>query len=217
MKKKAVLFDLDGTLLNSLPDISRCMNEVLSHHGLPVYPMLDYRYMTGNGAVKLTQRALGENNLALEDTVLAEYSKLYAVHCYDESYLYDGIADMLRALKEAGYQLVVLSNKDDPDVASVLHHYFDEPPFAIMRGRLPDVPLKPDPTAALNIARELNIDPADFWYLGDTPTDLATCKGAGMNFIAVAWGFRSREELSEAGAQRIVDTPAQALEYMLDN
>ncbi len=110
---------------------------------------------------------------------------------------------------------MVLSNKDDPDVASVLNHYFDEPPFTVMRGHLPGVPLKPDPAAALNIAKELGIAPADFWYLGDTPTDLATCRGAGMNFIAVAWGFRSREELSEAGAERIVDTPAQALEYML--
>ena len=122
---------------------------------------------------------------------------------------------MMQDLKAAGYQLVVLSNKDDPDVASVLNHYFDEPPFTVMRGHLPGVPLKPDPAAALNIAKELGIAPADFWYLGDTPTDLATCRGAGMNFIAVAWGFRSRQELSEAGAERIVDTPAQALEYML--
>ena len=130
-------------------------------------------------------------------------------------YLYPGIADMMQDLKAAGYQLVVLSNKDDPDVASVLNHYFDEPPFTVMRGHLPGVPLKPDPAAALNIAKELGIAPADFWYLGDTPTDLATCRGAGMNFIAVAWGFRSRQELSEAGAERIADTPAQALEYML--
>lgn len=215
MPKKAVLFDLDGTLLNSLPDISRCMNTVLEKHGLSVYPMLDYRYMTGNGALKLTQRALGEAHQELEQTVLAEYAALYAKHCYDESYLYPGIADMMQDLKAAGYRLVVLSNKDDPDVASVLNHYFDEPPFTVMRGHLPGVPLKPDPAAALNIAKELGIAPADFWYLGDTPTDLATCRGAGMNFIAVAWGFRSRQELSEAGAERIVDTPAQALEYML--
>ena len=132
MPKKAVLFDLDGTLLNSLPDISRCMNAVLEKHGLPVYPMLDYRYMTGNGALKLTQRALGEAHQELEQTVLAEYAALYAKHCYDESYLYPGIADMMQDLKAAGYQLVVLSNKDDPDVASVLNHYFDEPPFTVI-------------------------------------------------------------------------------------
>ncbi len=215
MPKKAVLFDLDGTLLNSLPDISRCMNTVLAKHNLPGFPMLDYRYMTGNGALKLTQRSLDAAHQDMVDTVLDEYAKLYAVHCFDESYLYPGIADMMQDLKAAGYQLVVLSNKDDPDVASVLNHYFGEPPFAVMRGRLPGVPLKPDPTAALNIANELGIAPSDFWYLGDTPTDLATCRGAGMNFIAVSWGFRSREELAAAGAERIVDTPAQALEYML--
>ena len=119
MPKKAVLFDLDGTLLNSLPDISRCMNTVLEKHGLPVYPMLDYRYMTGNGALKLTQRALGEAHQELEQTVLAEYAALYAKHCYDESYLYPGIADMMQDLKAAGYRLVVLSNKDDPDIKAM--------------------------------------------------------------------------------------------------
>lgn len=215
MPKKAVLFDLDGTLLNSLPDISRCMNEVLAKHNLPTHAEWDYRYLTGNGALKLAQRAVGPDHQDLVDTVLSEYAAIYAHHCYDDSYLYEGVREMLTALKEAGYTLVVLSNKDNKDVESVLRHYFDEPPFAIMRGRIDGVPLKPDPTAAINIAKELNIDPDDFWYLGDTPTDFSTCKGAGMHFIAFTHGFRSREELAEVGVTRFAANPAEALKIIL--
>lgn len=216
MPRKAVLFDLDGTLLNSLPDISRCMNEVLARHGLPTHEMLDYRYLTGNGAYLLTQRAVGEAHQDMVEEVLRDYAALYAVHCYDESFLYDGVREMLAALKKAGYTLVVLSNKDDPDVECVLRHYFDEIPFTIMRGHIEGVPLKPDPSAALNIAAELGIAPDDFWYMGDTPTDLKTCQGAGMHFIALTYGFRSREELAQAGATRFAASPAEALRIILD-
>lgn len=215
MTKKAVLFDLDGTLLNSLPDISRCMNTVLRQMALPEYPMPNYRYMTGNGALKLCERAAGENHQEKVPEILTKYSELYAGHCFDESYLYEGVADMLSALKAAGLRLVVLSNKDDPDVATVIGHYFPVSPFEITRGRREGVPIKPDPTAALQIAAEMGLKPDEFWYLGDTPTDLACCRGAGMDFIAVGWGFRSWEELHAAGATRIVAQPGEALSIML--
>lgn len=213
--KRAVLFDLDGTLVHTLPDIAASMNRVLADHGLPVHPEDAYRYFTGDGAVNLTRRALGEAHAALADTVLAEYSRLYAVHCRDTSHVYAGIPELLNRLRGAGLHLAVLSNKDDGDVASVLRYYFPDAPFVLCRGRRPGIPIKPDPAPALALAAELGVAPADFWYLGDTPTDLACAQAAGMDFIGAGWGFRMPRELRDAGASRVAETPEDAGKIML--
>ena len=214
MRKKAVLFDLDGTLVNSIPDISRSVNQALMAHGLPTHDEKTCMYMVGNGARVLIERAVGEHQ-DMVDTVLDTYRSIYAEHCFDSSHVYDGIHEMLDALLAAGYQLVVLSNKDDGDVKTVMQRYFPSTSFAILRGKLPGVPVKPDPASALNIVRELGLTPDEFWYLGDTPVDYQCSKNAGMHFIGVSYGFRTREEIAAAGAEIIVDTPQEALEIML--
>ncbi len=214
--KKAVLFDLDGTLINSLPDISHCMNEALKTHGLPIHPIEAYCYFTGDGAANLTRRALGPAHQDMYDAVYADYRTLYAAHCNDTSHVYDGIPELLDALHRAGLRLAVLSNKDDGDVASVIAHYLPGAPFELLRGRRPGVPIKPDPAAALSIAKEMGLTPDDFWYLGDTPTDCQTCQNAGMHLIAAGWGFRPEKELREAGAERVAATPLDALQMMLE-
>ena len=213
--RKAVLFDLDGTLINSLPDISRCMNQALEAHGLPAHSVAAYCYFLGDGAINLTRRAVGPEHAELVDAVFQDYRARYAAHCNDTSHVYAGIRQLLSDLKAAGLRLVVLSNKDDQDTASVIDHYFPEHPFEIARGRRPNVPIKPDPTAALQIAAEMGLTPDDFWYLGDTPTDLNTCVNAGMHFIAVLWGFRPESELRAAGADTVAATPQDAGEIML--
>ena len=215
--KKAVLFDLDGTLLNSLPDIARCMNRALSLNGLPEHPLDAYRYFTGNGALTLARRAVGEKCQDRAAQVLQSYSPCYSAHCFDESCLYEGIPKMISMLRDAGLRLAVFSNKDDGDVERVIRHYFPVSPFAMIRGRLEGVPLKPDPAGALQIAREMGLQPSDFWYLGDTPVDLRTCVDSGMRFIAAGWGFRTPQELKEAGAECIAMTPLEAARIMLED
>ena len=214
--KKAVLFDLDGTLLNSLPDISACMNRTLEKYGLPAHPLADYCYMTGDGARVLSQRAVGPAHADLVEDVLRDYRTLYGQHSQEDSFVYDGIHQMLRGLKVAGLQLAVLSNKDDPDVRQVMTHYFDAADFALLRGRVPGVPLKPDPAPALAVARELGVQPGECWYLGDTNTDAQTALGAGMHFVGAGWGFRTEAELRQAGARFVAQTPLQALDIMLE-
>lgn len=212
--KKAVLFDLDGTLINSLPDIADCMNHALQAHNLPTHSLAAYAYFIGSGARVLAERATGGQQV---DSVLKMYRERYAKHCFDNSYVYDGVEDMLRTLHARGYLLTVLSNKDDGDVATVMAHYFPGFPFAILRGKLPGVPVKPDPASALRLADELGIAPDDFWYVGDTQTDCECCRNAGMHFVGVSYGFRTHDELKQAGAVRIAATPLEALQMMISN
>jgi phosphoglycolate phosphatase len=202
----AVIFDLDGTLINSIPDISRCMNNALRKNGLPVNDEWEYRHMTGNGAEMLTRRAV-KDRLDVLDSVYADYLADYSVHCFVESGIYTGIPGLLAALKTRNLRLTVLSNKGNADVQSVLRHYFPEMPFEIMRGQITGVPLKPDPSSALSIAHDLCLSPKDIWYIGDTPTDIRCAGNAGMPCIATAWGFCTRAELVSAGAVRIADSP----------
>ena len=214
MRRKAVLFDLDGTLINSLPDISGCMNTVLKQHGLPVHPQDAYRLFIGNGARVMAGRAAGNVPAETVEAVYTDYCPLYAAHCYDHSYVYDGMGELLDALRSDGIRLAVFSNKEDPDVLSMINHYFPAGTFEVIRGHLPHMPLKPDPAGALAIAAEMGVEPSECWYLGDTAVDINTCHAAGMELIAVSWGFRSIEELIAAGAERIAGTPAQALEVI---
>ena len=207
----AVLFDLDGTLADSLADLANATNAALTAVGCPAHPPASYRRMVGDGARTLCARALPAQRQELIDEVLARMRAYYAAHCFDETRLYPGIGELVRALADRGCQLAVLSNKPDDFTNQMIAHFFQPNPFQVVRGHRAGAPLKPDPTSALAIARQLDIPAAEWLYLGDTDTDMQTARAAGMVPVGVLWGFREREELQTSGAVEIIGAPAELL------
>jgi phosphoglycolate phosphatase len=229
----AVLFDLDGTLANTLADLANATNWALTQLGCPTHPVDRYRFMVGDGVRQLCARALpADRQDFVEQAVQLERDR-YREHCYELTQLYLGIPDLISELTKRGFKLAVLSNKPDEFTREMIQHYFcsreshsrppEEPrkrfgatigPFDLVRGQLPDAPLKPDPAAAIEIAQELGVAPAQWLYLGDTNTDMRTARAAGMTAVGVLWGFRDREELIASGAQHLVAKPDDVLELL---
>lgn len=207
---KAALFDLDGTLTDTLRDIADAMNRALRLHGLPEWPVDAYRTLVGDGARVLAQRAVRDRQeLALR--VQAEYQAYYERHNLVMSKPYDGIPEMLHALQSAGLKLAVFSNKPDADTRNVVSHFFPDIRWTAVRGQVEDIPVKPDPAGALLVARALDVSPADILYLGDTGTDMRCAVSAGMLPVGALWGFRTREELLTCGARHIAADPGQVV------
>ena len=216
MHIKAAVFDLDGTLTNTLGDIATAMNRSLRLHGLPEFSVDEYRYLVGDGAKKLAQRAV-RNRQELAESVRREYQAYYQEHTLDTTRPYPGIPELLQALTERGIQVCVLSNKPHADTCGVVRHFFPEIPFAQIRGQVEGVPVKPDPTGALLIARTLGLKPEAFVYLGDTNVDMRTAVNAGMHPVGVTWGFRPAEELAQAGAEHLIGNPLDLLQFVTES
>lgn len=211
--KQAVVFDLDGTLTNTLRDISTAMNRALRLNGLDEYPEDAYRYMVGNGARILAERAVGERR-ELTEQVLHDYQSYYEKHTQDATRPYDGIPELLSALAARGLRLCVLSNKPHADTVNVVRYFFPDVPWSEIRGQMEGVPVKPDPAGALAIAEALGVKPEDCLYLGDTWVDMDTAVRAGMHPVGVLWGFREEKELREHGAERIIRRPLELLDAL---
>jgi phosphoglycolate phosphatase len=211
---RAVLFDLDGTLADTLADLANATNWALAKLGCPTHPLEAYRWMVGDGARELCVRALPADKQELLDEAVRLMRKRYDAHCFELTRLYPGIPELVSALIERRYRLAVLSNKPDDFTKRVIAHYFKPSPFDAVRGQLPNVPLKPEPTAALQIAGELGVPAAQWLYLGDTNTDMRTARYAGMTPVGVLWGFRNREELVESGAEHLVAKPGDVLKLL---
>ena len=211
--KKGVIFDLDGTLINSLPDISAAMNRSLAKFGLPGHEENSYKYKVGNGVIKLAERSVGEHTELL-DQVLSAYMADYAQNSRVNTYAYKGVPEMLQALLDRGMKIGVLSNKDQADVDKVLAYYFPTIAFTVTRGRVEGIPLKPDPAAALLIAQDMGLTPGECWYVGDTSMDMNCGNAAGMETVGVLWGFRPREELVPSGARELITEPDELLRLM---
>lgn len=208
---KAVVFDLDGTLTNTLDDIADAMNRALRLNGLPEYPVDAYRYMVGNGAKVLAERA-AKPCPEKAAQVLEDYQQYYERHTRVKTQPYPGIPDLLRALAARGMKLCVLSNKPHADTVNVVTHFFPDIPWTVIRGQMEGVPVKPDPAGALAILKELGLRAEECLYLGDTSVDMETATRAGMYAVGVLWGFREEEELRESGAKLLIREPMELME-----
>jgi phosphoglycolate phosphatase len=213
---KAVLFDLDGTLLYTLTDVADAMNKSLSHFGFPVHPVEAYKYFIGDSLEVEAYRALPESRRD-EETIkkVSLYSEEIYDKCWgDNTHPYPGIPELLTELPRHGLTSVILSNKNNRFTKVMVEKILSRWRFKIVQGALPDVPLKPDPTMALQIAKKLRIPPEQFLYLGDTNTDMQTAVSAGMFPVGCLWGYRTADELLASGAKAIINTPAEVLDII---
>lgn len=212
---KAVIFDLDGTLLNTLEDLADSLNQVLAEEGLPTHSCQEYRFMVGNGLETLLVRALPAG-LRVPAHVRPFYKKfiaLYRERQVDKTRPYPGIDELLKALLDKGIHLAVLSNKSHPNTLAVVDHFFPDI-FEAVLGLRPEVPAKPDPAGALEIIQTLAVGPAETLYVGDSDVDMETAVAAGLYPLGVSWGYRLRAELEAAGARAIIDEPLDLLRFV---
>ncbi len=203
---RAAIFDLDGTLLDSMTDIGIACNAALQHHGYRPHAIEAYRGFVGEGVVHLLTQALHPR--PFDEAVLDTYKALYPQQMYTNTRPYPGVMAALQALVESDVPLAVLSNKPHPATAALVAHFFGSIPWRATYGHRPDWPRKPDPAAALALCRDLGVSPAQCAFVGDSAVDVATGRNAGMPVVGVVWGFRPAEaHLADAVAQSADELP----------
>jgi phosphoglycolate phosphatase len=213
---RAVLFDLDGTLLDTLEDIARSANEVLVGLDLPPHPIDAYRTFIGDGVGNLFQRAFpaGVGDAGLVERCVERFREVYGRGWNVASRPYPGIPELLDGLVARGLGMAVLSNKPDPFTRRCVEEYLARWPFRAVLGDRAGVPRKPDPGGALDVAGRLGVAPGQVVYLGDSSVDMTTARRAGMIPIGAAWGFRSVEELRKSGATEVIAHPVDLLDLI---
>lgn len=213
MKHKAVLFDMDGTLLDTIMDMADSVNHVLTVHGWPVRTLEEVRNFVGNGAGKLIERAVGGAAAPEElPAIVAEYKAWYQTHSCIKTKPYPGIPEVLAALEKAGVKTAVVSNKPDATTKALAERFF---PGMLAFGQREELPPKPSPALVELALAELGVGLGDAAYVGDSEVDVATARNAGMPLVTVSWGFRGREKLALAGAKTIVDDAEGLLQALL--
>ena len=213
MTFKAVMFDLDGTLLNTLEDIADTANHVLLQRGLPTHETDAYRHFVGDGVHILFTRVLPEEeqNVASVDQCVTAFREAYEHYWNVKTKPYDGIPDMLDGLTERGFKMAVLSNKPDDFAKKCVSELLSKWQFKVVYGARDGIPRKPHPGTALQIANIIGAEPDRILYLGDTAIDMKTAVAAGMFPVGALWGFRSAEELRNAGAEEVISLPQELL------
>lgn len=216
--KKLVIFDLDGTLLNTIADLAQSTNHALHALGYPTHDTSAYPFMVGNGINKLFERALPEGEKAPENVlrVRAEFIPYYNVHNADMSAPYPGIPELLEQLQARGILLAVASNKYQEATTKLIAHYFPGISFAAVLGQREGIPVKPDPAIVHDILKQARVAPEDVLYVGDSGVDMQTARHAGVEACGVTWGFRPRTELEEACPAHIVDKAEEILTIGLE-
>lgn len=219
MTCQGVIFDLDGTLLDTIGDLADSMNAVLEAHRLPVHPAEQYKLFVGEGVEMLVARSLpsgleyGTDMKNLVDEMKIEYQKRWSVRTRP----YDGVTELLKALSDAKLPMAVLSNKPDEFTKKMIVHYFPDTPFIAVMGAQKNVPMKPDPSSALLLCGQMNVRPETVLYLGDSGTDMQTAVRAGMFPVGALWGFRGEKELRGNGAKVLIEKPEDLLKLIILN
>ena len=201
---KAVLFDLDGTLLDTLEDLSNSVNYALLHHGFPQRSSKEIRSFLGNGARNLIRFSLPQGKEKSEESVFYSFLKHYALHSRDFTRPYPGIPQLLDSLQEKGVKVAIVSNKYDSAVQKLKEIYFPRADFAV--GEQDGIARKPAPDSVFAAMKLFDATPEECVYVGDSEVDIQTAKNAGIPCVTVSWGFRDREDLEKAGATHFADT-----------
>ena len=215
MQYKAVIFDLDGTLVDSLADLSDSVNLMLESYGFPTHEVEKYRYFVGNGSKKLMERTLPRDKAASAEFVeeaLAKYKAIYKERLLEKTRPYNGVRELLAELKSRGIPLAVCTNKHNDAALTIVKILFAPGTFEEVLGDRPGFPKKPNPATPLEIASHLGVKPDEVAYLGDTSVDMETAVHAGFLPVGVLWGFRPEEELVKNGAKVLLKAPLELLE-----
>lgn len=215
--KKLVIFDLDGTLLNTIADLAHSTNYALNKLGYPTHEIEKYNFMVGNGIDKLFERALPEGEKSKENVlrVRKEFVPYYDIHNADDSRPYPGIPELLSYLQDAGIQIAVASNKYQAATQKLIDHYFPEIHFTAVFGQREGIKVKPDPTVVFDILEVAKVTKEEVLYVGDSGVDMQTAANARVTVCGVTWGFRPRAELEEFSTQYIVDTAEEIKRLIL--
>ncbi len=206
-----VIFDLDGTLLDTIDDLAVSANYALRTHGYPEHKLSAYRFFVGNGITKLIERALPEE-ARQESTILKlreEFVEYYQRHKTDLTHPYPGIPELLKELQSRHIQLAVASNKYHQGTLELIYHFFGQDLFSIVLGQRENIPVKPNPAIVYDILQHTGAGKEVTLYVGDSGVDMQTAANSGLTSVGVSWGFRPRQELEENGACHIIDQPQQ--------
>lgn len=215
MKPKALIFDLDGTLINSLVDITNCANKAIEDLGFPTHSFEDFKKFVGEGAWNLLKNALPEGtSKQIIDEAFAKYQKYYEKEKFDNTYVYDGIFELLQFCKLQDIKMAVFSNKPHIFTTACVEQFFSDDLFLMTIGQSEKTPKKPNPQGALDIAKFLKIEPNQIWFVGDTKTDIMTAKNSQMKSVGCLWGFREESEFREFEADFIILHPSELIEIL---
>lgn len=213
---RLVIFDLDGTLLNTIDDLAISTNYALRQFGFPEHALSEYPYFVGHGITKLIERALPQDqrNDATVSKLKQEFVKYYQQHKTDKTRPYQGISSVLEVLNEKGILLAVASNKYHQGTDELIRHYFGSSLFKVIAGQKEGVPAKPDPAVIHHILSQTGIPGSETLYVGDSGVDMQTAANSGITSVGVTWGFRPRRELEESGANHIAERPYDILNFI---
>lgn len=214
---KLVIFDLDGTLLNTIADLGNAANHALEKCGFPIHDISTYPYFVGNGVGRLLERVLPpeHRDTATVQRVRNVFQDYYGRHLYDCTKPYDGIEDLLHELAARGMNFAVASNKYQEATTALIAHFFPRLPFVSVHGMRPGIPAKPDPSIVFNVLRDFPTPKAEVTYVGDSGVDMETARRACVRSVGVTWGFRPVSELRQYFAENIITTPGDLLPIVL--